>query len=513
MKQAAGIALVAATLLCCGSALAVVSTAPQLAGVMFEGASRYSPEALLPLYREDLGRPLDEALQQRICAGLVAQYQSDGYLRPVVELASRHSEAGVLVFNVREPAVRQVSVAGQEFVSDTQFWQQLADLQHEAPLSKQTFRDWLARVNEADDMLVTGTIAPIGGAAADYAAQLQVAARPLTGMIHVDNQAPKSLGYEMVQGVASYRFADVHAGQLTAAVAAAVNVDRLEFASIAGTHGIDDAGRAFEWSASGSKSELPSGIHGQPNDYDRSRFTTGFRTPLYHGAVATLDVWTTLQVYDVDATDASGATISDDRIRSVEVGASTSIVNTTGRRHDVVLSVAQGLDSLGARATVQPGVAQPDLDYQRYVLSYRVTQQIGDRWNASLGMQAQWSSDNVPESERFIIGGRQLGGAFDPASVTGDRGVGARAEFARIGSLPRLNLPMQTYAYTDYGLARSNSDAVPSDSASSAGGGVRMSYGSLSGFLEVATPIEQPDSNPLARQGTRVFFSLTKTFM
>ncbi len=406
-----------------------------------------------------------------------------------------------------------MAVAGQEFVSNTQFWQQLADLQRETPLSKQSFHDWLARVNQADDMLITGTIAPLGGAAADYVAQLQVAARPLTGMVHVDNQAPKSLGYEIVQGVASYRFADARAGQLTAAAAVAVNVDRLEFASIAGTHGFDDAGTAFEWSASGSKSKLPSGIHGQPNDYDRSRFTTGMRTPFYRGTVATLDAWSTLQFYDVDATDATGAMISDERIRSVEVGATTSIVNASGRRHDLVLSLAHGLDSLGARVTVQPGVQQPDLDYLRYVLSYRLAQQIGERWTATLGAQGQWSADKVPDSERFIIGGRQLGGAFDPASVTGDRGVGARAEAARIGSLPRLNLPVQTYAYVDYGLARSNSDAVPSDSASSVGGGVRMSYGSLSGFLEVATPIKEPDSNPLAEQGTRVFFSLTKTFM
>ena len=180
----------AVLILWCGSALASTA-APQLAGVIFEGASHYSPEALLPLYRAELGRPLDDALQQRIASGLVAMYDADGFLRPVVELESRHSEAGVLVFNVREPAVRQVAVAGQEFVSDTQFWQQLADLQRETPLSKQSFHDWLARVNRADDMLVTGTIAPLGGAAADYAAQLQVAARPLTGMVHVDNQAPQ----------------------------------------------------------------------------------------------------------------------------------------------------------------------------------------------------------------------------------------------------------------------------------------------------------------------------------
>ena len=59
-----------------------------------------------------------------------------------------------------------------------------------------------------------------------------------------------------------------------------------------------------------------------------------------------------------------------------------------------------------------------------------------------------------------------------------------------------------------------NTDAAPSDSAASVGGGIRMSYGSLSGYVEIAAPIEEPHSNPLAQQeGTRVFFSLTKTFI
>jgi hypothetical protein len=65
---------------------AAVATAaqPQLAGVIFEGASHYSPEDLLPLYRSDLGTSIDDALQARIAAGLIARYDADGILRPTV---------------------------------------------------------------------------------------------------------------------------------------------------------------------------------------------------------------------------------------------------------------------------------------------------------------------------------------------------------------------------------------------------------------------------------------------
>jgi hemolysin activation/secretion protein len=485
---------------------------PQLAGVIFEGASHYSPEDLLPLYRADLGQPIDDALQARIASGLVARYDADGFLRPAVEPVTHESNAGILIFTVKEPAVRRVAVSGKEYVTNARFWQQLDELKAQAPLGRNSFHQWLTRVNEIDGMFVTGTVAPYGIASADYVAQLRVAPDALSGMLHIDNQAPDAVGNEVMQGMVSYRFANALAGQLSAAVAVAADVDKLKFASVAGTHGLDDAGRAFEWSASQSKSQLSS-IPDDPNDYERSRFTAGLRSPMYRGTTSTVDAWTVLQVYDVDQFDSAGETVSRERLRSAALGATTSCVGSATRRHDVTLSVAHGLDAFGARETEQAGRPEPDVDFLRWMLNYRLTQQFGQRWTTSFGMQGQWSADDLPESERFYIGGRQLGGAFDPASVTGDRGAGARAEVAHAESIPRLQLPMQSYLYADYGLVRSNERDAPTDSAASLGVGLRMSFHTYSGSLEVATPLIEPNSNPLAASGTRLFFSLTKTFL
>lgn len=495
-----------------GAAFVAAAAEPQLAGVIFEGASHYSPEALLPLYRAELGKPLDAAMQTRIAAGLVARYDADGFLPPAVDLAASHTNAGVLIFTVKEPAVRRVAVSGKEFVTDVRFWQQLDELKAQTPLARRSFHEWLARVNRVDGMFVTGTVSPFGMAGADYMAQLRVTPNALGGLVHIDNQAPEAVGNEIVQGMVAYRFADPRAGQLSLAGAAAVDVDRLRFVAIAGTHGFDDAGRAFEWSASRSKSKLPGAVADDPNDYKRSRITAGLRSPLYRGTTSTLDAWTMLQLYDVDQVDSAGVTVSDERIRSVELGVSTALMGAAGRRHDVTLSIGRGLEVFGAKLAEQPGTPQPDGDFLRFVLSYRLAQPIGERWTVSLGAQGQWSSDDLPESERFFIGGRQLGGAFDPASVTGDRGVGARAEIAHTETIPRLTLPLQSYVYVDYGLVRSNEPDFPSDSAASIGAGVRMSFRTYSGSLEVATPLREPSSNPLAENGTRFFFAFTKTF-
>jgi hemolysin activation/secretion protein len=484
---------------------------PRLAGVVFEGVTRYTPEALLPLYRTDLGQPIDAAMRARIAHGLRERYETDGYVAPQVDDVEQDATPGVLVFNVREPAIRRVSVSGEQYVADARFWQDVTALQREKPLGKQTFQDWLGRVNRYDGMNVRGSLDEVPDSA-DYVAQVRIEPTRLTGMLHVDNRAPEVLGNEIIQAQAAYRFADPRAGTVFAGIAMANDVDRLESGSVGGSHAFDNSGDAFEWSYSRSKSTLPV-EDGIKDDYDRARVTAGLRAALFADAALRVDGWTRLARYDVDESDPDGVLVRRDRVRSIEVGASLSANGSQTRRHDLTLSLIHGIDAFGAQASEPGGSTQPDLDYMRYVLSYRVAQQIGELWSATLGVEGQASTDHLPVSERFFIGGRQLGGAFDPASVTGDQGVGARIEVARYVVLPRFASPLQTYAYYDYGLTRSNDPNDPSDAASSIGTGVRMTLGRLSADLEVATPIEDPNSNPLADNGTRVFFALTQRFL
>jgi len=491
-------------------ALGAGAAEPRLAGVMFDGVTAYTPEALLPLYRDALGAPFDDSLATRIAQKLRAKYSADGYLPPAVDAVESKAHPGVLVFSVHEAAVRQVAVDGRDYAVDPRFWQAVADLQKAQPLGVHTFDDWLARVNHLDGIDVRGALEPTG--AGDYVANLRVAPSRLTGLVHVDNRAPESVGYEVMQAQVAYRYSDAHAGQLYAGAAVAIDADRLKSGIVGGSHGVGDGSSALEWSYNRSTSRLPNAYGAGDDDYDRERATLGMRAPLYRDAAVRFDGWTTTQLYDVDERATDGSLVSRDRVRSVEVGTTLSALGSQTRRHDLTLAVARGLDAFGASAVEATGTVQPDLGYWRYTLAYQFVQQFDERWSATLGVEGQTSNDRLPTSERFFIGGRQLGGAFDPASVSGDRGIGARVEIARYVTVPRWSLPLQTYAYCDYGRVESNSSTEPSDDAASVGTGVRLAFGKLSADLEVATPIEDPQTNPLADVGTRVFFSLTQRF-
>jgi hypothetical protein len=124
-------------------------------------------------------------------------------------------------------------------------------------------------------MFVTGTVAPVRHRESDYVAQLRVAPDALSGMLHVDNQAPDAVGNEVMQGMVSYRFANALAGQLSAAVAICGRRRQTQICIGRGTTQTRRRRpRVRDGLASESKSRLSS-IPDDPNDYERSRFTAG----------------------------------------------------------------------------------------------------------------------------------------------------------------------------------------------------------------------------------------------
>jgi hemolysin activation/secretion protein len=477
----------------------------RLAGVIWNGVTPYTPETLLDLYRADLGSPIDELLRERVAAAAINRYRSDGYLAPVVS-STVHESAGVLILSVREAVVTHVNVAGTEHVKGTEFWTAVEDLKAERPLRPATFDAWLKRVNAFDDMAVTGSLTPIRGGSAERIATVSVVPSRWTALVHVDNRAPEVLGYELVQGQVAYRFANPRAGTISFAGAVALDRDRLRFGALTGNHEVNGAATALQWSYSRSVSRLPTAQDSQ-NDYDRERITIGVRQPVHRVAAARIDLFSNLTSYDVEQQDTAGQPVREDRIRAIDIGVSLSHLTASALRQDLTVRVTHGIDGIGAEWLGPLGVQAPTLDYLRADLSYRLTRRFLESWQAQLALQAQVSNDQLPVSEQFLIGGRQLGGAFDPASVAGDEGIGVRLETSRD---LQTSMRLQLYGYYDHGFSRANDPNGRSDSASSIGTGIRVGWRSLSGSLEVALPIDKPRTNPIADAGTRVFFTLTQ---
>lgn len=132
----------------------------------------------------------------------------------------------------------------------------------------------------------------------------------------------------------------------------------------------------------------------------------------------------------------------------------------------------------------------------------------------ALETQAQITNDPLPAFEELAAGSFSIGRGYDPGAVLGDSGVIGAFEL-RYGSLmpgSMAALAFQPYLFTDVAYVwnhdPSRRPANP-DRLWSAGGGVRMSWGSgLQSDVLIAVPLARPDL-AATKGDVRFLFTLT----
>lgn len=156
-------------------------------------------------------------------------------------------------------------------------------------------------------------------------------------------------------------------------------------------------------------------------------------------------------------------------------------------------TVSLGIDGLGARTTA--GIAQAD--FVKANLRGGYDQGLGEHWVVRLKATGQFTSDLLPSSEQFSVGGSEFGRAFEQSIVIGDEGAAGSAELAwRPPGLPGPISGSEIYGFADtarviqtgrFGAPDRNYDL------SSAGAGVRLAFGKKAGLgLEGAYGVEDP---------------------
>ncbi|HEX7037325.1 MAG TPA: ShlB/FhaC/HecB family hemolysin secretion/activation protein [Pseudomonadales bacterium] len=500
----ARVTLVSVTLLALAGPIPTAFAAP-FAGVMFEDVPSWDPQELLAVYRERLGEPLDAALVQELGDGFVDLYRRRGYLPPSPRVVQRHDAAGILLMEMREAHVARVHVANRELVDDAAFWALVDELEGMRPLGLGAFDRWLERAN-GFGFEVRGSLIRLAADSPQYIASLTVAARRWQGVVHVDNRGPAQLGHEIGQVSVLYRWPREALGHLRVDAAAAADTSRLRYAGVSGMHRLRPRGERLGWSYARSESTLPIPDTTRTVDYEREHAELRVQVPLVTRLRQRSGLSLALRAYDLDQFLDDGRQLRRDRIRALEAGYELRLATVAGGRHTIELGVAHGLDGLGASLT-PPGAEQ---DFTVLTGRYRYSRKLGEHWLARTDLHLQASDDRLPSSERFFIGGRSLGGAFDPATLSGDRGVGLRVGLDR--SFTVRSAEITGYVYYDHGWVRSVEHARPADDAGSMGFGARGSLGKLSWSLELGVPAEKPETPTLLEDDPRLFFSLTQQF-
>jgi len=212
-------------------------------------------------------------------------------------------------------------------------------------------------------------------------------------------------------------------------------------------------------------------------------------------------------------------TLSQDRIRSVRVGATVDTIYALGFTSASIL-LSQGLSGFGARLEGTPNAPLSRANGQatgfKVNLNFSQFLRLPQDFNLLLTGTGQVASTSLLVSEQFGLGGPSFGSAYNPSQLLGDDGYGLRLEVQRpisygVGTTPMISQP---YTFVDYGqvFLKNPTAAEPANQElASAGLGLRQFIGNyLQIRLELAFPLSK--FAPNFEQTPRVLFSVQGVF-
>ena len=119
---------------------------------------------------------------------------------------------------------------------------------------------------------------------------------------------------------------------------------------------------------------------------------------------------------------------------------------------------------------------------------------LGRDFAIAVAPRLQYAFDALLSFEEFTAGNYTVGRGYDPASLSGDSGVGVTAELRgpRLMPFKQSKLTVQPYVFGDAAWAWNKNDGVGADHLKSAGGGVRAELGDRFRLdTLVAVPLEK----------------------
>jgi hemolysin activation/secretion protein len=486
------------------AAAAAASTSFILRDVHIQGSS-LSPAALSPAWRAYVGKSVDNETLGKIADAVGEAYSHSDIALYTVLLPRQSFEGGVARLRVVEGYVAEIAIKAPEGV-DVRLTKAYAEkLKSHRPLRRPTLERTASLIQD-----IPGQTAEFGllqaGAPGAVRLAITIKPKPFDAAVSVNNRGSDYLGRTQVEASITAN-ALLHEGDQTRlTVAFPTEFKRFQYVSLTHSEPIADTG---------ATASLTVGrLHTQPKiagfDLSGNATTAGALVsyPLIRSNKRNLFLSGGLDGLNSDNA-LFGRQFSSERTRALRLAGSYSL---TAPKHALSLSltVSQGIDGLGAR------MADPRFSKAAFLktnVQGGYNQQVGKSWVVRLAAGAQYTTDPLPSSEQYALGGSQFGRAFSSAVITGSSGYAGSAELAW---RPTVNIPKrlsgsELYAFADEGKVTHDFGPIRNQTLASCGGGVRLALLSKGVVeLEAAKAVKNPI--PGAGSPWRLMVNFRSTF-
>lgn len=488
-----------------------------LQGVIFEGRTALAEAELLPLYESLLGQEITLLQVYEIADAVTAKYRSEGYILSRAVIAAQKIRGGIITITIVEGYINRVIIEGDAKKSADLLRTYSDKIQASRPLHIAALERYLLLANDIPGITAKSVLRPAENEPGAADLVLMVTHKPVDASLSLDNHGSAYVGpYQVSAAIAENNLiVGGERTQLRYTVANPLGADQrqeLGFLSFSHNRIIGGEGASVSVSLSHSKSEPGDTLKVQEVKSSSNTLALGVSYPMIRARAENLSLMAGLN-YQNSKSDLLGARLTEDKLRSVNVGFSYDFVDGIGGITLLGATLTQGLSVLGSTDgnSANPSRSDGRDDFTKVTASVSHLQKIGGGFNLLAAASGQYAADPLLAAEEFGVGGAGLGRGYDSSEIIGDHGLAAKLEvqYGRESNLAYLR-DYQAYAFYDAGAVWNKGDSGR-DSLASTGFGVRMNLSdNVSGGLEVAKPLTRGvATNSADPRAPRLFFNLT----
>jgi hemolysin activation/secretion protein len=462
-----------------------------LGGVVVDGNVSYAPEQLAPAYRQHLGRRSSPEVVESIVERLYEMYASDGHLKPTIVVDETFENGRIVRLRITESRIDAIQVDGDVGPYRPQVEEWVASLRRADSTSREQIRAGLRRMRRLPGLSVSADLHD-RGVSAGRVLRLAFAYEPTVGLLKITNRVPETFGTNIVFG----RFrANGRLGlgeTLDVLAAASMDYDRYRGAGVMVGKTINDNGTHVSLLGFHSRGRLDTEMQPSLEAYQRQKYRLRMEQPIVREDNARISVSASLYARNLLVEQQDKIT-RNEHLRSISLGAhyAARAADQTINRGEVEFRM--GLSGLGSRLGTSSLDDPRRADFRLMEFGMERETRLGDAWELELNVRGQFSGNVLPGSERFTIGGRDIGRAFDPAELTGDSGLGGKIELGRTTPVPFFSDAF-LYGFYDIGAVWRNSFS-DRQSAASTGSGIAFETERLRTYIELVHPLTHPSAS------------------
>jgi hemolysin activation/secretion protein len=418
-------------------------------------------------------------------------YANDGHSEPEIVVDGTLQNGRIVRLRILEARIDGYQIDGDVGPYRPQVEQWVASLGHANSPSREEIRTGLRRMRRLPGLSVSADLLD-QGIGARRILRLAFRYEPTLGVLQITNRVPEKFGGSIAFG----RFrANGWLGfgeTLDVLAASSMEYDPYRGAGLMVGKTINDSGTHISLLGFASRGRFDTDVPSAPDTYQREKYRLRMKHPIVRGDDAIMSVSAGLHARNLSI-EQQGEITRNEHLRSLSLGAHYAARPAEETIYRADVEFRMGLSGLGSRLGTSPESGDSRrADFRLMEFGIERETRFGDAWELELNLRGQFSASELPGSERFTIGGKDIGQAFDPGELSGDSGLGGKVELGRTTSMPLLS-PAFLYGFYDIGALWRNASS-DRQSAASTGSGIAFESERLRAYFELAYPLTHPSA-------------------